>query len=68
MQIALGILRLAPREFWAMTVAEFWAAHEGYLLTLPKLPSDAEKIRPKLWTEIPTREEILYLKRIHKVA
>ena len=68
MQIALGILRLAPRDFWDMTIAEFWAAHEGYLMTLPKPRDEAEKKRAGLWTDVPTREEILQLKRIHKVA
>ncbi len=51
-----------------MSIAEFWAAHEGYMLTVPKVPDEAEKQRARLWTDVPTKEEILHLKRIHKVA
>ena len=29
MEIGLGVLHLAPRDFWDMTLTEFYAACEG---------------------------------------
>lgn len=31
MEIAFGVLRLSPSDFWAMTPAEFHAALDGYI-------------------------------------
>ena len=30
MSVAFGMLHLAPRDFWAMTPVEFWAALDAY--------------------------------------
>jgi uncharacterized phage protein (TIGR02216 family) len=31
MRIGLGVLRLRPDDFWAMSLIEFFAATDGYL-------------------------------------
>ena len=63
MQIGLGVLRFSPKHFWQMTIQEFWQAHKGYLITIPKLP---EKVSVgKLWIEPPSAAEIAELKRVH---
>ena len=38
MAAGLGVLRLAPRDFWAMTPREFDAALRGLIGPLPESP------------------------------
>lgn len=43
MQLGLGVLRLPPEQFWAMSVPEFKAAMEGYIRAMG-VAADGEKI------------------------
>lgn len=41
MQIGLGHLRLSPRDFWAMSLPEWQAAHDGLAESRGASPRDA---------------------------
>lgn len=34
MEIGMGVLRIPPDQFWQMTMPEFKAAFDGYLISL----------------------------------
>jgi len=45
MAIALGVLNLTPKTFWAMTPAEFKAIYNGRMELIFDLPPTREQIK-----------------------